>query len=166
VERTFGDDEIIVSKTDAKGRLTYANSVFLRVSGYAEADLIGKPHSIIRHPDMPRIVFKLLWDTIASGTEIFAYVNNLAADGSHYWVFAHVTPSFDAAGSIVGYHSNRRSPGRNAVQEVAGLYRALHAEEAKQSRPADAMAASGVLLDAALAARGLTYDEFVWSVSR
>ena len=166
VERTFGDDEIIVSKTDAKGRLTYANSVFLRVSAYAEADVIGQPHSLIRHPEMPRTIFKLMWETIQSGREIFAYVNNLAADGAYYWVFAHVTPSFDSQGSIVGYHSNRRSPDRDAVRQIDALYAALRAEEATHSRPADAMAASGALLTTELAARGMTYDEFVWSVSR
>ncbi|WP_307802501.1 PAS domain-containing protein [Cellulomonas fengjieae] len=166
VERTFGDDEIIVSKTDTKGRIAYANAVFLRVSGYAEADVVGQPHSVIRHPEMPRIIFKVLWETIQAGQEIFAYINNLAADGAYYWVFAHVTPSFDPAGTIVGYHSNRRSPDRAAVRSIDGLYGALHAEEAKHARPADAMAASGVLLAAELAARGMTYDEFVWSVGR
>ena len=94
-ERMFGEDEIIVSKTDLKGRITYANSVFLRVAGYAEEDVLGQPHSMIRHPGMPRAVFKLLWETIAGGREIFAYVKNMARDGDHYWVFAHVTPSFD-----------------------------------------------------------------------
>jgi PAS domain S-box-containing protein len=72
VERTFGEDEIIVSKTDVKGRITYANQVFLRVAGYTERELLGQPHNIIRHPDMPRCVFKLLWDTLEAKREIFA----------------------------------------------------------------------------------------------
>lgn len=165
VERTFGDDEIIVSKTDAKGRLTYANPVFLRVSGYAEAGLIGKPHSVIRHPDMPRIIFKVMWETIEAGQEIFAYVNNLAADGAHFWVFAHVTPSRTASGSLVGYHSNRRLPDRGAVRAADALYRRLRAEEAKHARPTDAMRASGLLLEAELATREMTYDELVWSLA-
>jgi PAS domain S-box-containing protein len=165
VERTFGDDEIIVSKTDTKGRLTYANPLFLRVSRYTEADLIGQPHSVIRHPDMPRVVFRLMWETIQAGQEIFAYVNNLASDGAHYWVFAHVTPSRTPGGALAGYHSNRRSPGRTAVREADALYRRLRAEEAKHPRPADAMRASGLLLEAELAARGMTYDELVWSLA-
>ena len=89
-ERMFGEDEIIVSKTDLQGKITYANSVFLRVVGYAEEDVLGQPHSMIRHPGMPRAVFKLLWETIAGGREIFAYVKNMARDGDHYSVFAHV----------------------------------------------------------------------------
>nr|WP_291795650.1 PAS domain-containing protein [Cellulomonas sp.] len=154
----------MVSKTDDKGRITYANSVFLRVSGYDEAEVMGQPHSLIRHPDMPRAVFKLMWDTIQGGQEMFAYVNNLAADGAHYWVFAHITPSRASADARAGYHSNRRSPGRGAVREIDSLYGRLRAEERRQSRPADAIAASGLLLANELATAGLTYDEYVWSL--
>jgi len=164
IERTFGDEEIIVSKTDDKGRITYANSVFLRVSGYDETAVIGQPHNVIRHPDMPRAIFKLMWDTIASGREIFAYINNLAADGSYYWVLAHITPSRSSSGGLAGYHSNRRSPGRGAVRDVDKLYGRLRTEERKHSRPADAMDASLLLLEAELAALGMTYDELVWNL--
>jgi PAS domain-containing protein len=80
-ESFFGDEEIIVSKTDVKGRITYANDVFLRVSHYPAKNLLGQPHSIIRHPEMPRTVFRLLWETIEAGSEIFAYVLNMAANG-------------------------------------------------------------------------------------
>jgi PAS domain S-box-containing protein len=110
VENLLGEEELIVSKTDLKGRITYANDVFIRMAKYSYAELMGAPHSLIRHPDMPRSVFKLLWDTLQAKQEIFAYVVNLAKDGSHYWVFAHVTPTFDERGTIVGYHSNRRKP--------------------------------------------------------
>lgn len=164
-ERTFGTDEIIVTKTDLKGRLTYTNDVFLRVSAYPEHEMLGQPHSMIRHPDMPRCVFKLLWDSLLARREIFAYVVNLAGDGAHYWVLAHVTPSLDAHGQVVGYHSNRRSPSRVAVDEIRALYAALLAEEHRHSRPADALAASTRLLDERLAARGQSYDEFVWSLA-
>lgn len=164
VERTFGADEIIVSKTDVRGRITYANSVFLRVSAYEESEVVGRPHSLIRHPDMPRAVFQLLWETIEAGQEIFAYVNNLAADGAHYWVLAHITPSRTATGGHGGYHSNRRSPGRGAVRDVDALYGRLVAEERRHAKPADAMAASRALLDAELATLGRTYDEFVWGL--
>lgn len=163
-ERTFGRNEIIVSKTDLKGRVTYANEVFLRVSGYREDEVIGRPHSLIRHPAMPRCVFKLLWDTIQGGQEIFAYVLNLAADGAHYWVLAHVTPTFDASGAIIGYHSNRRTPTRAALDRVEPLYAALLAEERKHDHPIAAMEASGRLLADQLEALGMTYDEFVWSL--
>src|SRR5690606_23838022 len=165
VERTFGEDEIIVSKTDRRGVITYANDVFIRVSQYSESELVGKPHNIIRHPDMPRCVFKLLWDTLAEGREIFAYVVNLAADGAHYWVLAHVTPSYNRAGELVGYHSNRRSPYRGAVNAVSELYAKPRAEEQRHSRPADAIEASSRMLQEILAERGETYEEFVWGLT-
>ena len=92
-ETFFPASELIVSKTDLKGRITYANRLFCKVAGYREAELIGQPHSIIRHPDMPRSVFRLMWDTIEDRREIFASVKNMASNGDHYWVFAHVTPT-------------------------------------------------------------------------
>jgi len=102
----FEEDDIIVSKTDLKGRITYANQTFCRIAGYSEAELLGQPHSIIRHPDMPRAVFKLLWDTLVEGREIFAYVKNMAKNGIYYWVFAHVTPSYDDNRNVIVFHSS------------------------------------------------------------
>lgn len=163
VERTFGEEEIIVSKTDTRGRITYANDVFLRVSRYPQSELTGQPHSILRHPGMPRGVFHLLWQTISSGREIFAYIDNVAADGASYWVLAHVTPSFGPDGTIVGYHSNRRLPSRTVIEQVQSLYqRLLRAEEVDSGRPAEVAAASASRLAAELAEDGLTYDEYVW----
>ena len=163
-ERTFGEEEIIVSKTDVSGRLTYTNDVFIRVSGYTESELLGKAHSLIRHPEMPRCVFQLLWDTIQSGSEIFAYVVNLSKNGDHYWVFAHVTPTFGPSGEIIGYHSNRRSPDRDAVDKIRPLYAQLLAEEQRASSKAEAIVASSRILKEALGRTKLQYDEFVFSL--
>lgn len=158
----FDDDEIIVSKTNLKGHITYCNDVFLRVAGYTEKELLGQPHSVIRHPDMPRCVFKLLWDTIEAGREIFAYVVNRTKNGDHYWVLAHVTPSRDRHGQVVGYHSARRVPDRDVVDEqIVPLYRSLLAEEQRHASRKDGMqAASRSVLDT-LEAQGVAYDEFV-----
>ncbi|MEU4687725.1 PAS domain-containing protein [Actinoplanes sp. NPDC023714] len=164
-ERTFGDGELIVTKTDPRGVLTYANDVFLRISALSEEEAIGQPHSVIRHPDMPRAVFKLLWDTLKEEREIFAYVVNLAADGAHYWVFAHVTPSYDAAGRVIGYHSNRRVPSRSAVAAVTELYGVLRAAERRHDRTPDAVAAGEAALQQMLDERGMTYDELVWDLA-
>jgi PAS domain S-box-containing protein len=163
-ERPFDTEEIIVSKTDCAGKILYANDVFLRVSGYSEAELLGAPHSIIRHPDMPRAVFKLLWDTVESGREIFAYVNNMARTGDHYWVFAHVTPSFDRDGRIVGYHSNRRCPDRSAIARVAPLYDTLRDLERSFSDRKEGLIASVARLEGILAAAGVSYHEWVWTL--
>ena len=164
VERFFGENEIIVSKTDLKGRITYANDVFVRVSGYPEEDLLGAPHSLIRHPDMPRAVFKLLWDTLAKGEEIFAYVNNMACNGDNYWVLAHVTPSFDAGGAVVGYHSNRRVPEKAKLAKVKPIYEALLRAERQHADRRDGLVASTALLEGTLAAAGVSYAEWVWSL--
>jgi PAS domain S-box-containing protein len=165
-ERTFSSNELIVSKTDPKGRLTYVNDVFLSVSGYAESELIGQPHSIIRHPDMPRCVFKLLWDTVSAGKELFAYVNNLSKNGDNYWVFAHVTPSLDEAGQIVGYHSNRRVPEKAALEKIKPLYAQLLAEEARHSDRKAGLEASWAMLHRAVADAGFdSYGRFVFAIT-
>jgi PAS domain S-box-containing protein len=163
-ESPFNENEIIVSKTDLKGRLTYVNDVFLRVSRYSHAEVLGQPHSIIRHPEMPRCVFKLLWDTIQARGELFAYVVNMASNGDHYWVFAHVTPSFDGAGSVVGYHSNRRKPDPAQIEKVVPLYRTLLDEERRTDDRKHGMAQSHDLLFSTLQAQGVAYDEFVFSI--
>ncbi|GGN85080.1 chemotaxis protein [Actinoplanes lobatus] len=162
--RTFAAQELIVTKTDLKGRLTYANDVFLRISVFSEDEAIGQPHNIIRHPDMPKAIFKLLWETLTAGQEIFAYVVNLASDGAAYWVLAHVTPSFDARGRIVGYHSSRRLPDPAAVKAAAALYQRLRAEEQRVGGQAG-LNASWQLLQDLLAERGQTYDQYVWELT-
>ncbi|OIQ83597.1 aerotaxis receptor [mine drainage metagenome] len=160
-ERTFPESEIIVSKTDVAGRITYVNDVFQEVSGYGEAEVMGQPHSIIRHPDMPRCVFKLLWDVIQAGNEIFAYVNNRAKNGDHYWVLAHVTPSYDPGHQLIGYHSSRRSPRREAVARIQPIYDLLLQEERKLGNSDQGMALSlGVMRDY-LRQAGIGYEEFV-----
>lgn len=164
IERHFGEDEIIVSKTDRQGRLTYANDVFLQISGYDEAELIGQPHAIIRHPDMPRAVFKLLWDAVQAGREIFAYVNNMASNGDHYWVLAHVTPSFDSGGTIVGFHSNRRVPERRALERIVPLYATLREIERRHTDRREGLMASSAAMADTLQATGLSYHEWVWTL--
>lgn len=165
VERSFGVNEVIVTKTDHQGRITYANDVFCRVSAISEAEMLGQPHNIIRHPDMPRGVFRLLWETLAQRQELFAYIVNLASDGAHYWVLAHVTPSLDGAGRLVGYHSNRRLPDPAAVREIKPIYDRLLAEERKHARATDAAQAGLAILQETLAERGTDYDRFVWSLT-
>lgn len=96
----------ILSRTDLKGRITYVNASFAHVSGYQADELIGKTHNIVRHPDMPRSIFKQMWDTIAAGKEWEGFVKNLRKDGGYYWVFARITPMSEG-GHIVGYKSSR-----------------------------------------------------------
>jgi len=164
VSRSFAADELIVSKTDTKGVITYANDVFLRVGAYSLDEVIGQPHNLIRHPDMPRAVFKLLWSTLEARQELFAYINNLAADGANYWVLAHVTPSYGPSGQVVGYHSNRRVPAPGALAEVAPMYQELLAEERRHPNARQAVEASMRMFDDLVAQRASNYEEFVWSI--
>ncbi len=165
VERFFDDDEIIVSKTNTKGHITYANRVFLRLAGYSEQEVLGQPHNMIRHPDMPRCIFKLLWDTIENGDEIFAYVVNRSANGDHYWVLAHVTPSYDGSGNIIGYHSNRRVPDRAVLNDtIIPLYKSLLDEEARHADRKAGMQASFDAVLNLLKEKGVAYDELVFSL--
>lgn len=163
-ERFFGEDEIIVSKTDLKGKITYANHVFIKVSGYTEDELLGAPHSLIRHPSMPRAVFKFLWDRLFAGHEVFAYVNNMAKSGDNYWVLAHVTPSYGANGEMVGFHSNRRVPDKSKIAKVEPVYAALLAEERRHADRANGLQSSFDVLVSTLQSTGKSYDEWVWTL--
>jgi PAS domain S-box-containing protein len=161
----FDNDDIIVSKTDLKGRITYANKTFCHIAGYTEREVLGQPHSLIRHPDMPRAVFKLLWDTLQDGRELFAYVKNMARNGDHYWVFAHVTPSYDTAGKLAGYHSNRRVPDRKIVEStIVPLYAQLLSEEQRHKNGKEALAAGHSVLESFVRARNMGYDQLVFSL--
>jgi PAS domain S-box-containing protein len=162
VERQLSENELIVSKTDLQGRITYANRTFQRISGYSEEELLGAPHSLVRHPDMPRAVFKLLWDTIQSEREIFAYVVNTAKNGDHYWVLAHVTPSFNESGRIVGFHSNRRRPTPRALEKIKPLYAKLREEEQRHASVPRAVEAGVARLQQILDETKLTYEQFIF----
>ncbi|NTV96716.1 MAG: PAS domain-containing protein [Thiobacillus sp.] len=163
VERVMREDDFIVSKTDLSGRITYGNRIFIEYSGYSEPELLGAQHNIIRHPDMPRGVFKFLWDTIQAKQECFAYVKNMARDGSYYWVFANITPNFDKDGNVTGYFSVRRKPNPEAVKVMAGVYKTmLEIEQKAGSR--DACEASLAYLTKLLSEKGVSYAEFILSI--
>lgn len=164
-QRFFDSREVIVSKTDLKGKITYVNDVFLRVSGFTEAQLLGQPHSIIRHPQMPRCIFKLLWQQLASGQEIFAYVNNLAANGDNYWVFAHVTPSLDQNLKTVSYHSMRRSPDPKIIENtIEPLYKKLLLVEQAEASRKVGLQKSFAMFEKFIAEQTVSYDEFILSL--
>ena len=161
----FDKNRLIVSKTDLKGIITYANDVFIDIAEYSEDELLGQPHSIIRHPDMPRCVFKLLWDTLSQKEEIFAYVVNKTKYGNHYWVFAHVTPSLDENGNIIAYHSSRRVPNRDVVENaIIPTYKMLLDIENKYSNRKEGMMAAFDALVKILNEKNMTYDQFIFSL--
>jgi len=125
VEVEFRDGETIVSSTDPQGRITYANGYFIEISGYTEAELIGQPHRMIRHPDMPAAAFADMWATLKKGRPWVGMVKNRCKNGDHYWVEANVAPIYDAKGQLEGYVSVRRKPSRAQVAEAERLYREI-----------------------------------------
>ena len=165
VERTFESSDLIVSKTDRQGKITYGNRTFFALSGYDEKDCIGAPHNIIRHPHMPRSVFDLLWETLQGGKELFAYVVNRSVNGDHYWVFAHVTPSRDANNDIVGFHSNRRAPNTKVLREhIVPLYGDLLRIEQAAEGPAEGLRAARERIDQMLNEAKVGFNEFMFSL--
>lgn len=143
VEKHFDPDDIIVSKTDLTGKITYGNRTFYRLAEMSEKECVGLQHNLIRHPKMPRAVFEVLWNTLKDGKEIFAYILNRSGNGDEYWVFAHVTPSRDASGSIVGYHSNRRAPNHEVIDtHIIPLYDKLLGIEKSAETPKGGLTSS------------------------
>jgi len=157
------EDDFIVSMTDSKGRITYGNRTFIEFSGYSETELLGSQHNIIRHPDMPRAVFKLLWDKIQSREECFAYVKNMSKDGGFYWVFTNVTPNLDAHENITGHFSVRRKPKASGIKTMTEVYRIM-LEAERKAGVANAIAASTKILVDILNEKGLSYDELVLAI--
>ena len=162
-EKRMREDDFIVSKTDLKGRITYCNRIFQEFAGYTEKELLGAPHNIIRHPDMPRGLFKLIWAELGLGHEMLVYVKNLSADGSYYWVFATMTPSYDASGRVIGYYSVRRAPDRASVKTMEDIYKRMLTEEARVSTAAQPDA-SLKLLNRMLSEKGMSYADFMLTI--
>lgn len=122
LEVPFPQGRLIVSSTDLNGIITHANDAFVEMSGYSRNELIGAPHHILRHPDMPKVAFKGLWDDVAAGKKWHGYVKNLRKDGFYYWVYATAVPNI-RNGVIVGYTSVRRKPSRTRINELIPLYK-------------------------------------------
>ncbi len=147
-DRSITGNEIILephdtiqSRTDTRGVINFANATMVRISGYSREELIGAPHSILRHPHMPRGVFYAMWQIISAGDEFFGFVNNRSKSGDNYWVFTRVAPRMDAAGEITAYSSVRVRPRRDAVAEWSRIYADILAVE--QALPRDEQVAAG-----------------------
>lgn len=150
----------IVSKTDKRGVIEYGNDYFVEISGYSEKELIGQPHSIIRHPDMPRVIFKLMWERILSGQNIFAIVKNLAKDGRYYWVVTEFEAKRDKlSNEIIAFTAFRKAASEKAVKAVVPLY-----EKLLELEKEGGMEASEKYLRGFLDEQGKSYDEFIDSI--
>jgi PAS domain S-box-containing protein len=130
LETRFPTGELIVSQTDSDGIITMCNEAFVHMSGFSREQLLGTPHSILRHPDMPKAAFADLWNTVGEGKRWSGYVKNLRRDGGFYWVYATVIPKI-RDGVVVGHTSVRREPSRDKVNELAAVYVTMRAEEGR-----------------------------------
>ena len=148
--------KIIVSKTDKDGKIQYTNEYFCEVTGYEEDEVLGVPHNILRHPDMPRAVFYLMWKTIQAGNNITAVVKNLAKSGEYYWVTTDFEIIRDSNDDIKSYIAYRRPASKMAVSGVEELYEKLLKIEKKSG-----MEQSLVYLQGFLDVRHVTYHELM-----
>jgi PAS domain S-box-containing protein len=155
-EIKFSKKKFIVSKTDIKGNITFINKNFTEVSGYSEAELMGEPHNILRHPDMPRAVFYLVWQNLLAGRPISGVIKNLAKDGRYYWVIADLEAKLNSDGSINSLTAFRRAAPQNVIDATEELYASLLAIEKKHG-----MEKSLVYLLGFLEEEELSYDEFI-----
>lgn len=163
---TFDDRSLLVSKTDVRGVISYANRAFYEVSKFPAKEIIGKPHAVIRHEFMPRTVFHLMWNTIQSNKEFFGFVVNRCFDEDYYWVFAHVTPDINPqTGEIIGYHSSRKTPNLSALPIIIDLYDQLRNIEMRFNSKIDAIKAGNEHLAKVLEEHNMTYEQFVFSIA-
>ena len=147
----------IVSKTDAKGIIEYGNDYFVEISGYSESELIGKPHNIIRHPDMPKIIFKMMWDRINKGQNIMAVVKNLAKDGRYYWVITEFEPKIDSlTNEIISHTAFRKAASQKVIDKIIPLYKKLIEIEKNGGVQASEKYLRGLFEE-----NKTTYDEFI-----
>lgn len=134
-ETLFDNEDFLVSKTDLRGIIIYVNKIFREVCKYKESEMVGAPHNLIRHPDMPKACFYDLWQTIQKGKEWRGLIKNLCSDGSYYWVDAYVVPNKDENGKTIGFTSMRRKPKKEDVLKIIPIYREqLREEQLKKER--------------------------------
>jgi PAS domain S-box-containing protein len=156
------EEDFIVSKTDLKSKIEYGNEIFIQMSGYDESELLGKNHNILRHPDMPKCAFKVLYNHIQDNDqEWFGFVKNLRKDGGFYWVFANISPTFSATGQKVGYYSVRRKPRDGFKQIIEPLYQQLKEIEARGGMEASLKAVNDLLKS-----KGLTFNELMIKIQK
>ena len=132
-ETDVPEGELIISRTDFNGKITFANELFANISGYSVDELIGQPHSIVRHPDMPKSVFKNLWKTLSNGEIWKGYVKNIRKDGGYYWVYAEVS-AMKKDNKLVGYKSMRSPINKETKKEYQDIYDNLRKEEEHSCR--------------------------------
>lgn len=164
--RTIPADQFLVTHADLTGGITYANSYFCQAQACGEKELLGQPHNMLRHPDMPAAVFQLIWQRIRDGEEVFAYVKNMACNGEYYWTLSHLTPHYGAAARhIDSYQCFRRAASGRSIAAAEEAYRELRLIERSTNSKEQGVAASRQHLDGMMSRSGTSYDEWVLSLA-
>ncbi len=156
-ERDWEKEKTIVSTTDKKGVILYANQVFINTCGYSRAELIGEHHSIIRHPDMPKVAFKALWDSLNKGENFHAIVKNLTKTGEYYWVITDFVINKDKTGEVIGYTAKRKAVPQSVIDKIAPIYKLILDIEKQKGEKAAELFFESYLKEEV----GKTYSEFV-----
>jgi len=151
----------IMSKTDKKGIIEYANNYFMKISGYKEWELMGQPHNVIRHPDMPKVIFKLLWNGLNKALPMYAFVKNLAKDGSYYWVIGSFSTIKDEEGNIKTHYAKRKAMPEKVKKEISEFYNTLLSIEKNAGMEASEAYLIGYLEDL-----NMNYDDFIHHTMR
>lgn len=128
-EEYLFDGSIIISQTDLEGNITFANRKFCEVSGYSVGELVGNPHSIIRHPEMPKVAFEKMWNTISSGHTWNGLIKNMRKDGLYYWVDTEILPIEDEDHKITGYIAAKKPASRKNIEENEATYEKMYANQ-------------------------------------
>jgi len=160
-ETVLTDNDFIVSKTDLKSRITYGNEYFIKISGWQENELLGKPHNILRHPDVPQVAFKILYELLDADQEFFGFVKNLKKDGGYYWVFASISCDYDANGKKIGYYAVRRKCRDGFKKIIEPLYKKLVDLEKQGGMNASYEAVQNLLKE-----KGLTFNELMLGIQK
>ncbi len=158
-EILIAPDKVIMSKTNYKGIIEFANEYFIEVSGYNQEELIGKAHNIIRHPDMPKVIFKTMWEKLHLGKNLYAIVKNLTKDGDYYWVVTKFETTFDSDGNILSHYARRKAVPQNVRETAESIYETILAIEKHDPKLAEES------FHEILEKYGLTYDEFFLEVA-
>lgn len=161
MEKYLDENDFIISKTDLKGNVTYGNEKFIEMSGYKESELLHAPHNILRDPQMPKVVFSHLWESIQKKEEVFAFVKNRCKNGDFYWVFANLTASLNERGDIIGYYSVRRKPKAKAIEQISPLYNKL-----LEIEKSGGIKASKEYLLHTFKQKGVAYNEYIISLQK
>ncbi len=156
VEIVLDSKKTIMSKTNPKGIIEYANDYFMEICGYEEHELIGQPHNVIRHPDMPKVIFKWLWEHLLAKKNIHALVKNLAKDGRYYWVITDFDVKVDDQGEVTSLFARRKAPPRETIEIIDGLYQKLFSIE-----QASGVTIAEKYLIGFLEEKGMTYNQYI-----